>query len=109
MKPGLSSSAAFRSGSRDHLSYLLFYLINGMCSHFNRLRRGLHKVVSTLLFTVAGARDVQPSNARSARGAAQSSKESSHFVGPSLLHWKTTATHKLSYNGIIGQMFRTDP
>ena len=34
---------------------------------------------------------------------------SSHFVSPSLLHGKTTATHKLSYNGIIGQMFRTDP
>ena len=67
VKPGLSSSAAFRSGSRDHLSYLLIYHIKslyyphyGMCNHFNRLRRGLHKVVRISPFPVAGARDVQP-------------------------------------------------
>ena len=41
VKPGLSSSVAFRSGSRDHLSYLLIYHIKslyypqyGMCSDY---------------------------------------------------------------------------
>ena len=47
MKPGLSSSVAFRSGSRDHLSYLLIYHIKPI---YNII---IHKFFDNAIFSVS--------------------------------------------------------